>query len=418
MRRLALLAFVAFQLLSHPADSNSHAAPAAPAAPNPLSRVTPEAWRIHRSGILIDGHNDFPYEMRELDNLYFDKFDMRQLKTNIHTDIPRLKAGGMGAQFWAVFIPASTMKTGDAAHQTLEQIDFVHRMVAKYPDTFTFARTTADIRKIRKSGKIACLIGIESGHAIENSIALLRMYYDLGTRYMTLTHSDSLDWADSATDKPKANGLSDFGRDVVREMNRLGMLVDISHVSAKTMHDVLDVSVAPIIASHSSAYAIAQHARNVPDDVLLRIKKNNGVVMVNFFSGFVVPSSAKTMATMFDASRELRAKYPDQKEYSAAMDAWRKANPMEKGTAANLVDHIDHIVKIAGIDHVGLGSDYDGVSTVPTDLPDVSSYPVITQELLDRNYSARDIHKIMGGNVLRAMAAAEKVAARLQAAQK
>jgi membrane dipeptidase len=315
-------------------------------------------------------------------------------------------------------VPATTIKAGDAAHETLEQIDLVRRMIARYPETFTFAGTAGDIRKIHRAGKIACLMGIEGGHSIENSLALLRVYYDLGVRYMTLTHSDTLDWADSATDKPKSNGLSDFGRDVVREMNRLGMLVDISHVSAKTMNDALDVSEAPIIASHSSAYAIAQHPRNVPDDVLLRIKKNGGVVMVNFFSGFVVPESARRMASMFDVARDLHEKFPNAKEYEAEMHKWRKANPMAPGTVKDLVDHIDHIVKVAGIDHVGLGSDYDGVNQVPTDLPDVSSYPVVTQELLDRHYSKADIHKIMGENLLRAMAGAERVAARLAAEKK
>jgi membrane dipeptidase len=381
---------------------------------NFLSKVTPEAWRIHRRAIVIDGHNDLPYEMRAKANLSFDNIDLSKRATNLQTDIPRLKLGGMGAQFWAAYVPADLAVKGGAAHQTLEQIDLIHRMVARYPETFAFARSADDILKIHKSGRIACLIGIEGGHSIENSIALLRMYYDLGVRYMTLTHSDSLDWADSATDKPKtANGLSDFGRDVVREMNRLGMLVDISHVSTNTMNAALDVTRAPIIASHSSAYAVAQHARNVPDDVLLRIKANGGVVMVNFFSGFVVPEGARVMRDMFEVDRELRQKFPNEKDHSAAMDQWRKEHPMPSGTAKDVVDHIDHIVKIAGIDHVGLGGDFDGVPQTPTDLPDVSGYPVITQELLNRHYSENDIKKILGGNLLRAFAEAEKVAKKL-----
>jgi membrane dipeptidase len=237
------------------------------------------------------------------------------------------------------------------------------------------------------------------------------MYHELGVRYMTLTHSDSLAWADAATDKPKTtNGLSDFGRQVVREMNRLGMLVDISHVSSNTMNAVLDITRAPIIASHSSAYAIAQHARNVPDDILKLMKTNRGVVMVNFYSGFVVPEGARVMRDMFEVSRELREKFPNEKEYSAAMKEWHKAHPMPSGTVKDLVDHIDHIVKIAGIDHVGLGSDYDGVSQTPSDLPDVSSYPVVTQELLDRKYSEADIKKVLGGNILRVLREAEKAA--------
>ncbi len=305
------------------------------------------------------------------------------------------------------------MRTGGAARQTMEQIDFVHRMVERYPETFGFARTAEEVRRVRKAGKIACLIGIEGGHSIENSMGLLRMYHQLGVRYMTLTHSDSLKWADAATDKPQSNGLSDFGREVVREMNRLGMMVDISHVSPATMHAALDVSQAPVIASHSSAFAVAPHPRNVPDDVLRRLKDNGGVVMVNFFSGFIVPEGAKIMAGMFEVSRQLRNQFPDEKQYDEAVKKWHKANPMPAGTVKDLVDHIDHIVKMAGVDHVGLGSDYDGVSKVPADLPDVSCYPVVTQELLDRGYNEEQIQKILGGNMMRALEEAEKVAARI-----
>jgi membrane dipeptidase len=377
---------------------------------NFLSKVSPEAWRIHRDAILIDGHNDLPNEMRLKSNLGFDEIDISKSVTNLQTDIPRLKLGGMGAQFWAAYVPARLMVTGGAARQTLEQIDFINRMVARYPETFAFARTADEIRKIRKSGRVACLIGIEGGHSIENSLALLRMYHDLGVRYMTLTHSDSLSWADAATDKPKTtNGLSDFGRQVVGEMNRLGMLVDISHVSTNTMNAALDITRAPIIASHSSAYAIAQHARNIPDDILERVKTNRGVVMVNFYSGFIMPEGARIMRDMFEVGRELRVKFPEDKDYSKAMKEWHKAHPMPSGTVKDLVDHIDHIVKIAGIDDVGLGSDYDGVSQTPADLPDVSSYPVITQELLNRHYSEGDIKKVLGENILRVLAEAESI---------
>jgi membrane dipeptidase len=379
------------------------------------AEVSSEAMRIHREAILIDGHNDFPWEMRTKKGMSFEDVDMRQPIAGFHTDIPRLRAGGMGAQFWAVYVPAHTMKTGGAARQTLEQIDLVHRMCAAYPDVFEFARTADDIIRIHKAGKIASLIGIEGGHSIENSIGVLRTYFDLGARYMTLTHSDSLEWADSATDKPRANGLNEFGRSVVKEMNRLGMMVDISHVAPATMHAALDVSAAPIIASHSGAYAVAAHPRNVPDEVLVRLKMNGGVVMVNFFSGFIVPESAKVMQRVLEVTREMREKYPDEKEFEKAQADWKKANPMIPGTVKDLVNHIDHIVKIAGIDHVGLGSDYDGVSQLPTDLPDVSSYPVVTQELLNRKYSADDIKKILGGNLLRVMREVEQVAAHAKA---
>ena len=377
---------------------------------SPIVRISPEAARLHRRALLIDGHNDLPWKMRVNGSLSFEEIDISKPAPALHTDIPRLRLGGVGAQFWAAYVPATTLRTGGAARQTLEQIDLIHRMVLRYSETFGFARSAADIERIRGSGKIGCLIGIEGGHSIENSLALLRMYYDLGVRYMTLTHSDSLAWADAATDQPRSNGLSEFGREVVREMNRLGMLVDISHVSAATMHAALDVSQAPVIASHSAAYAVAPHPRNVPDDVLVRMKRNGGVVMVNFYSGFIVPESAKAMADVFEVSRRMREKHPADKDYEKAMTAWREANPIPSGTVKDLVNHIDHIVKVAGIDHAGLGSDYDGVTQLPVDLPDVSSYPVITQELLNRGYSEGDILKVLGGNVLRALLGAEKAA--------
>jgi membrane dipeptidase len=375
-----------------------------------IPSISPEAEKIHNGAIVIDGHNDLPHTLREKAGLSFEKFDLAREQPQFHTDIPRLRKGGLGAQFWVAYVPPETARTNWSAHQTLEQIDLIHRMIERYGDTFEFATTAAEIETIHARGKIASLLAIEGGHSIENSLAILRIYHRLGVRYMTLTHSESLDWADSATDKPRAGGLNDFGRAVVREMNRLGMLVDISHVAPSTMNAALDISRAPILASHSSAYAIAAHPRNIPDDVLVRIKQNGGLVMVNFFSGFIVPESAKAMTRMFDVAREIRAKYADPAEGEKAVEAWSKANPIAPGTAKDLVNHIDHIVKIAGIDHVGLGSDYDGVRTLPADLPDVSSYPVITQELLHRGYTASQIQKILGQNLLRALRAAEKVA--------
>lgn len=400
-----LFSFAATTAFAAQNSSNENAAPV---------QVSPRALKIHRSAPVFDGHNDFPWELREKGDSSFDKFDIAKLTTNFHTDIPRLRTGGVGAQFFVAYVPSHTQKTGGAARMTLEQIDLIHRMVRRYPETFTFARTADEVERARKDGKIACLIGIEGGHCIENSLGTLRMYHALGVRYLTLTHADSVGWADAATDAPQCHGLSDFGREVVVEMNRLGMLVDISHVSAATMHAALDVSKAPIIASHSSTYALAPHPRNVPDDVLRRIKTNNGVVMVNFFSGFVVNESAKTMAGMFEVSRELRAKFPNKEDYSKAMKQWRAEHPIPSGTVQDLVNHIDHVVKIAGIDHVGLGSDYDGVGQVPTQLEDVSSYPVITQELLNRSYSEKDIRKVLGGNILRVLREAENVAGKMK----
>jgi membrane dipeptidase len=297
-----------------------------------------------------------------------------------------------------------------ALRQTLEQIDVIHRMVERYPEDLEMAYTVDDILRIRKKGKIASLIGVEGGHSIDNSLGVLRMFYRLGVRYMTLTHSETLDWADSATDKPRNNGLSPFGEEVVREMNRLGMLADISHVSADTMRHVLRVTKAPVIASHSSAYALAHHARNVPDDVLRELKKNGGVVMVNFYPGFIVPEAVRMTKDFFQQMRELKKKYPDEKEFGAALAEWKKDHPIPRGSVHDVVDHIEHIIKVAGIDHVGLGSDFDGIMAVPKQLDDVSYFPYVTQELLNRGYKKEEIHKVLGGNLLRAFRRAEEVA--------
>ncbi|MCH8829493.1 MAG: dipeptidase [Planctomycetes bacterium] len=396
-------------------------APALPAAEKPKRKpvvLTDRARKLHRQCLVIDGHNDLPWAMRSKASSSFRQADISKPQPRFHTDIPRLRKGGVGAQFWSAYAPASTRQQKRAAHYVLEQIDLIHRMVKRYPQTFEMAGTADDIVRIHKSGKIASMIGVEGGHAIENSLSLLRVYYGLGVRYMTLTHSDTLDWADSATDTAKHQGLTLFGEEVVRTMNELGMLVDISHVSVETMKDALRVSQAPLIASHSSARAIADHVRNVPDDVLRLVKKNGGVIMVNFFSGYVVPKSALQMAKMFKVRRELQKKYPKKFDFNREYNKWRRAHPIEPGTIHDVVDHIDHIVKIAGVDHVGLGSDYDGVSMLPRQLQDVSTYPLITQALIDRGYSDEQIKKIMGGNLLRALRGAERVAKRLQSAKR
>ena len=324
------------------------------------------------------------------------------------TDIPRLKEGGLKAQFWSVYIPNDHP---NPARTVTEQIDIVHRLAERYPDVFEMAYTADDVERIAKAGKIACLIGIEGGVAIENNLAQLRAFYRQGARYMTLTHGTTLDWADSATDDPKSGGLSPFGERVVREMNRLGMLVDLSHVSAETMDDALRVSKAPVIFSHSSAYAIAPHPRNVPDAILAKLRDNGGVVMVNFYSGFIVPEYAKKSAAK---RSELRQKYPDRAEYEKAFEEWFQSSKFPRGTISDVADHIDHLVKVAGIDHVGIGSDFDGITSWPEGLEDVSDYPNLTDELLRRGYSETQIKKILGGNVLRAFRQAEKVASELR----
>ncbi|MBX3432108.1 MAG: membrane dipeptidase [Pirellulales bacterium] len=387
----------------------------APASRDPVV-LTPAAERLHRSSLVVDGHNDMPWEVRTQAGGSFDKLDVSQPQSSLQTDIPRLRRGGVGAQFWSVWVPVYTARRGQALSTTLEQIDLVQTMIARYPDAFELALTADDIVRIHRSGKIASLIGVEGGHSIEGSLAALRQLHRLGARYMTLTHSDSLDWADSGTDKPKAGGLAPFGVEVVREMNRLGMMVDISHVSPDAMKQTLAATRAPVIFSHSSAGGVADHPRNVPDDVLPLVRDNGGVVMVNFFSAFIVPQSAERDKQRFVELRKLEAEYGDDRPaIEAGLARWDATRPTLRGTIHDLLDHIDHIVRIAGIDHVGLGSDYDGVSLLPTQLEDAASYPYITQGLLDRGYSGADVKKVLGENLLRVMRRTEDVAREIAA---
>jgi membrane dipeptidase len=377
--------------------------------------VSEKARAIHNEALLIDGHNDLPWELRETGGPGFKNIDLTKPQKKFHTDIERLKKGNVGAQFWSAYVPTSFTKKGAAVKATLEQIDVIHEMVRRYPDTFEMAYGTEDILRVRKAGKIASLIGVEGGHSIDNSLAILRNYYKLGVRYMTLTHSESLDWADSCSDEPKAHGLTPFGVSVVHEMNRLGMLVDLSHVSPETMKAALKATKAPVIFSHSSARGVADHVRNVPDDVLKLVKENRGVVMVNFYSGFITPEGARAMKLMFEKGRELKKQFPnDDAKYREAFRAWAKENDYPAGDVTNIVDHIDHIVKVAGIDHVGIGSDFDGVPKLPNQMSDVSCYPLLTQIMLDRGYTKEQIHKVLGGNLMRVFAEAEKVSRDLE----
>jgi membrane dipeptidase len=396
--RLALLVF-GLPLLIVTRAAMSQADPAG---------IAERARRIHESAILVDGHNDLPWELRRRGDWSFDRIDIAKRLDKGQTDIPRLRAGGVKAQFWSVYIPS---EHADPAKTVLQQIDVVHRMIERYPDTFELALSADDIERIARSGKIASLIGMEGGLAIENDLALLRSFARLGARYMTLTHNVSTDWADAAFGTHAHDGLTPFGERVVREMNRLGMLVDIAHVSPATMADALRVSKAPVIASHSNAFALCPSPRNVPDDILAGIKANGGVVMINVFPGFVNGEIARASE---DARRELKAKYPDPREFGRAMNEWSRAHPKPSTTLGQVVDHIDHIVKVAGIDHVGLGGDYDGITSTPVGLEDVSCYPRITEELLRRGYSEPDIVKILGGNVIRAFRRAGEVAKELR----
>jgi membrane dipeptidase len=371
--------------------------------------LTEQALKLHHDALLVDGHNDLPWELRETVGLGFRDVDLTKPQPKYHTDLPRLKKGGVGVQFWSAYVPSRTAHKGKAVTTTLEQIDVIHRMVKRYPDALEMAYGTEDIERITKAGKIASLIGVEGGHSIDNSLGVLRTYYQLGVRYMTLTHSESLDWADSCTDKPKANGLSKFGEEVVLEMNALGMLVDLSHVSPETMKASLKVTKAPVIFSHSSARALADHPRNIPDDVLKLLKANGGVVMINFYSGFLVPEGARVTKRMFEIARELREKYPEDVRFKEALGAWLREHEYPAGTVHTIVDHIEHVIKTAGIDHVGIGSDFDGITRLPAQMDDVSYYPYITQELLNRGYKEADVRKVLGGNVMRAFRDAERV---------
>ena len=383
-----------------------------------VAQTDPRVTRILREVPLIDGHNDLPWQYRERVKNQLAQIDLRQdqskLEKPLHTDIPRLRAGLLGGQFWSVYVPAS-LKGADAVQATFEQIDVVHRIDATYPDTFALALTADDVTRIHKSGKIASLIGMEGGHSINNSLGTLRQLYASGARYMTLTHSLNNDWADAATDTPKHNGLTAFGKVVIGEMNRLGMLIDLSHVSPKTMHDALDASAAPVIFSHSSARAVTDHPRNVPDDVLQRMKQNGGVVMVTW-----VPSFVSNKVRLWEAERSaiearLKSLYDGQPDkVKAEMDAWRAANVRPRATLSDVADHIDHVIKVAGEDHAGIGADLDGIGTTPEGLESVADYPKLFAELLRRGRTEQQLKKLAGLNVLRAMKAAEAVAARLQ----
>ncbi len=373
------------------------------------------ARALHKQTPLIDGHNDYPWALREKAQRNLEKLDIAKAQPSIMTDIARLKAGGVGGQFWSVYVPVE-LSGQSAVTATLEEIDTVHQMIRRYPETFELAVTADDVERIFKKGAIASLIGMEGGHSIDNSLAALRMFHRLGARYMTLTHSKNTAWADSATDEPKAGGLSPFGEEVVREMNWLGMLVDLSHVSPATMEDAIRVSQAPVLFSHSSARAVNDVPRNVPDHVLQLLPKNGGVVMVTFVPGFLSPKvAAWSKLQTAEQSRLAQLLSNDTAAVTRGVEAWTAANPAPRALVSDAADHIDHIRKLAGIDHVGLGGDFDGITSVPQGLEDVSKYPSLTAELLRRGYKDDDVRKILGRNVLRAMREAEKVSKKLQA---
>ncbi|WP_426039004.1 dipeptidase [Brevundimonas sp. DC300-4] len=379
------------------------------AAQNGEARVR----EILRTTPLVDGHNDLPWALRETygnDPHAVDLATNLDASTALHTDIPRLRAGGVGGQFWSVYVPATLTPT-EAARETFEQIDTVRRIVAAHPDVFELATTADDVERIHAAGKIASLIGMEGGYSIDDSLGLLREFHQAGARYITLTHSKTTTWADSATDAPKWGGLSPFGEDVLREMNRIGMMVDLSHVSEETMIDAMRVSEAPVIFSHSSARAVTAHPRNVPDSVLRAMADDGGVVMVTFVPGFISEAVRSWNADRAAAAARLLTLNPgDPGTVTAGMAAWDAAHPQPTAGLADVIAHIQHVRDVAGIDHVGLGGDFDGVTSLPEEVQGVDAYPRILAALMAAGWSEGDLRKLAGENVLRVMRAVETVA--------
>jgi membrane dipeptidase len=374
-----------------------------------------KARRVLSTTPLVDGHNDLPWAIREATAAPHDveAYDLRK-KAAGHTDLDRLKKGMVGGQFWSIYIPGEIRDSGYARVQ-LEQIDIARQIIGKYPERFQWALTADAVRSSFRAGKIGSMLGLEGGHAIENSLGALRAYYDLGARYMTLTHNVTLDWADAALDSAKHGGLTSFGKEVVREMNRMGMLVDLSHVSPGTMSDALDVTEAPVIFSHSAARALVDHGRNVPDSILARLPKNGGVVMVTFVTSFVskdVKAWSDSQGAAQAAARQRLGS--DTAAVRRAMEEWTKANPQPKATLAQVADHIEHVRKVAGVNNVGIGSDFDGITDVVVGLEDVSTFPALFAELSRRGWTEADLRKLAGENVLRALKQAETVSARLK----
>jgi membrane dipeptidase len=365
-----------------------------------------------RSQPVIDGHNDLLWEARRRVGYDFDRLDVAG-DCPTHTDLPRLRRGGVGGQFWSVFVPAS-LAGDDAVSATLEQVDAGHQLVARYAGELAFARTPEEVERAWKDGRIASMLGAEGGHSINSSLATLRMLHVLGVRYMTLTHNSNVPWADSATDEPAVGGLTRFGVEVVREMNRIGMLVDLSHVSPDTMRDALAATEVPVVFSHSSARAVCDSPRNVPDDVLETLRANNGVCMVTFVPMFVNPDAAAWRAELTSSAAGQGITPADADEYSAFTDEWRAKNPTPKATLEDVVKHVEHVREVAGVDHVGLGGDYDGTSTLPEGLEDVSGYPRLLAALAERGWSDADLGKLTSGNVLRVWRDAETGAHELQ----
>lgn len=410
------------------ASSNSASAQSAPpgaVTPPPSRADSARALRVLAAAPVVDGHNDLPWRIRE-DTVHprdVRAYDLRTRAPGM-TDIPRLRKGRVGGQFWSIYIPGDRTEADYApngavssvpgfARVQLEQFDIARQVIDEEP-ALTPALTAADVRASFRKRTIGSLLGLEGGHAIENSLAVLRQYYALGARYMTLTHNSTLDWVDAAADSPRHGGLTPFGREVVREMNRLGMLVDLSHVSPGTMSDALVVSEAPVIFSHSNARALVNHTRNVPDSILVRVARNGGVVMLTFVTAFVSPAVAADDSVVLAEMRAIRLRRgTDTAGVAADFHAWRAANPRPTASLAQVADHIEHVRRVAGVDHVGIGGDFDGISENVVGLEDVSTYPALFAELARRRWTNADLAKLSSGNVLRVLAQAERVSRRL-----
>ena len=410
------LAMVVPALLSAQAVAPKPAAAAVPVKNASLDVRVAYVKKLLRNTPLVDGHNDLPWAMREAAKNPLDvvAYDLRTTTAGM-TDIARLRKGMVGGQFWSVYIPGEVRDSGYARIQ-LEQIDIAKRVIARYPDVFVPAFSAADVRAAYARGRIGSLLGMEGGHAIENSLGALRAYYELGVRYMTLTHNVTLDWADAANDVARHNGLSAFGREVVREMNRLGMMVDLAHTSPAVMSQVLTVSEAPVIWSHAAARGVTNVPRNVPDSILARLPKNGGVLMMTFVPGFVSQTVASYNAQLSAVRDSITKRFPNDNDAQfKAAAAWRETHPTPAATIADVADHLDHIKKIAGAAHVGIGGDFDGITETVRGLEDVSTYPTLFAELLKRGWTDAELKGLAGENVLRVFTGAERVSARLRA---
>ena len=373
-------------------------------------QVSQQALELHRESLVFDAHNNLVASLLRQKGVAFESIDLTRFQPGLQTDLPRLRQGGLGAEFFATYVSPDSVKKGTAVRETLEQIDKLKQLLRRYPDEWELASSTDDIVRLHKEHKLAGLIAIENGNAIDGSLAILRSYQQAGVRCMALTHDDTHSWADAALDKAKHRGLSDFGEQVVAEMNRLGMVIDLSHASDETIRDTLAISRAPDVFSHSGAYQIGPHPRNVSDEILRLVAKNDGVVQVNFFAGFLTAKTVAAYQQRSQSAYELRKTFRTDEQYQLALQQWLKEHPLPTTTVADVADHIAHIIEVAGVDHVGLGSNFDGIVSVPQDLDDVSCFPRVTQELLNRDYTPEQIRKILGQNMLRVIREVEQAA--------